>query len=287
MQFGEKRVLDGVNLDVTRGEILAIVGGAVAAVDVAAIDGDADAAHRRFDPGVRRRSGGHRRRDGAAAAQTYRRDVSNRRAVRRHERAGECRRAVAGTYAFDEATIEQIADIRISLVGLDPDAAVKYPGQLSGGMRKRASLARAIALDPEVLFLDEPTSGLDPLSSDAIDELVLELKHSLGLTIVTVTRDMDSLWRIADQRRVVGKRTGRSGRDDGRAGEIRSRRGAGVLRRTARTRQRTRGGAAVTSKKTYISIGLFVVTLTTALIWGALWRAPAARRVGSISTPPI
>jgi phospholipid/cholesterol/gamma-HCH transport system ATP-binding protein len=66
-------------------------------------------------------------------------------------------------------------------------------------MRKRASLARAMALDPEVLFLDEPTSGLDPLSSDAIDELVLELKNSLGLTIVTVTHDMDSLWRIADR----------------------------------------------------------------------------------------
>jgi phospholipid/cholesterol/gamma-HCH transport system ATP-binding protein len=66
-------------------------------------------------------------------------------------------------------------------------------------MRKRASLARAMALDPELLFLDEPTSGLDPVSADAIDELVLELKRSLGLTIVSVTHDMDSLWRVADR----------------------------------------------------------------------------------------
>ena len=100
---------------------------------------------------------------------------------------------------LDSATIEQMAEIRIALVGLDPDAALKYPGQLSGGMRKRASLARAMALDPELLFLDEPTSGLDPISSDAIDELVLELRRSLGLTIVSVTHDMDSLWRIADR----------------------------------------------------------------------------------------
>jgi phospholipid/cholesterol/gamma-HCH transport system ATP-binding protein len=97
------------------------------------------------------------------------------------------------------ATIHEIAEIRIALVGLEADAATKYPNQLSGGMRKRVSLARAMALDPELLFLDEPTSGLDPVSSDAIDELVLELARSLGLTVVSVTHDLDSLWRIADR----------------------------------------------------------------------------------------
>ena len=200
MQFGEKRVLDGVNLDVTRGEILAIVGGSgsgkstllrlmamltrptagsirVFGNEVADID-DAMALPLRKRIGVMFQNGG------LFGDMNVLENVSV--PLREHTR-------------LSEATIEQIADIRISLVGLDPDAAVKYPGQLSGGMRKRASLARAMALDPEVLFLDEPTSGLDPLSSDAIDELVLELKHSLGLTIVTVTHDMDSLWRIADQ----------------------------------------------------------------------------------------
>ncbi len=85
-------------------------------------------------------------------------------------------------------------------------------------MRKRASLARAMALDPDVLFLDEPTSGLDPISSDAIDELVLDLKNSLGLTIVSVTHDMDSLWRIADTGRAARERPRRSAGYDGRAG---------------------------------------------------------------------
>jgi phospholipid/cholesterol/gamma-HCH transport system ATP-binding protein len=200
MQFGEKRVLDGVNLDVTRSEILAIVGGSgsgkstllrlmamltrptagsirVFGAEVADID-DAMALPLRKRIGVMFQNGG------LFGDMNVLENVSV--PLREHTR-------------LSEATIEQIADIRISLVGLDPDAAVKYPGQLSGGMRKRASLARAMALDPEVLFLDEPTSGLDPLSSDAIDELVLELKHSLGLTIVTVTHDMDSLWRIADR----------------------------------------------------------------------------------------
>ena len=149
---------------------------------------------------------------------------------------------------MSRATIEQMADIRISLVGLDADAAFKYPSQLSGGMRKRASLARAMALDPELLFLDEPTSGLDPLSSDAIDELVLELKHSLGLTIVTVTHDMDSLWRIAD--RVALLASGRVA-VEGTIEELSQSDHAvarRVLRRPSRARQRTCGRATMTSK---------------------------------------
>ncbi len=95
--------------------------------------------------------------------------------------------------------IEQVAMVKVALAGLKADAAALYPSQLSGGMRKRAAVARGIALDPEVLFLDEPSSGLDPISADAMDELVLELKQTLGLTIVLVTHDMDSLWRIADR----------------------------------------------------------------------------------------
>ena len=95
--------------------------------------------------------------------------------------------------------IEQIAMVKIALAGLQPDAAALYPSQLSGGMRKRAAVARGIALDPAVLFLDEPSSGLDPISADAMDELVLQLKQTLGLAVVLVTHDMDSLWRVADR----------------------------------------------------------------------------------------
>ncbi len=95
--------------------------------------------------------------------------------------------------------INEIATLKISLVGLPIDAGSKYPSELSGGMRKRAALARAIALDPELLLLDEPTAGLDPLSASGIDELVQNLRDSLGLTIMMVTHDLDLLWRLADR----------------------------------------------------------------------------------------
>jgi phospholipid/cholesterol/gamma-HCH transport system ATP-binding protein len=93
----------------------------------------------------------------------------------------------------------ELAALKIALAGLPPDAAPKYPSELSGGMRKRAALARAIALDPELLFLDEPTAGLDPLSAQAFEELVLHLKGLLGLTVLMVTHDLDLLWRVADR----------------------------------------------------------------------------------------
>jgi phospholipid/cholesterol/gamma-HCH transport system ATP-binding protein len=95
--------------------------------------------------------------------------------------------------------IEQLAMLKLSLAGLNPDAGALYPSQLSGGMRKRAAVARGIALDPAILFLDEPSSGLDPISADAMDELVLQMNTTLGLTVILVTHDMDSLWRVADR----------------------------------------------------------------------------------------
>ncbi len=101
--------------------------------------------------------------------------------------------------------IEELARIRIGMVGLDPDTAWKYPAQLSGGMLKRAALARALALDPELLFLDEPTSGLDPVSAGAFDDLVLRLRDAMQLTIVFVTHDLDSLWRISDRVLFLGR----------------------------------------------------------------------------------
>ena len=104
-----------------------------------------------------------------------------------------------------ERLVREIAAVKIALTGLPLDAGPKYPSELSGGMRKRASLARALALDPELLFLDEPTAGLDPLSASGIDELVCSLREGLGLTIMMVTHDLDLLWRAADRVAVLGK----------------------------------------------------------------------------------
>jgi phospholipid/cholesterol/gamma-HCH transport system ATP-binding protein len=107
--------------------------------------------------------------------------------------------------SLSKALIDEIACVKLSLVGLKPGDGLLYPSQLSGGMRKRVALARAIAMDPELLFLDEPTSGLDPLSADAFDELVLDLKAALDPTIVLVTHDMDTLWRVADRVVLLGE----------------------------------------------------------------------------------
>ncbi|MCP9468893.1 MAG: ATP-binding cassette domain-containing protein [Nitrospira sp.] len=100
--------------------------------------------------------------------------------------------------------IREIVEIKIAMVGLPPDSAGKYPNELSGGMRRRAALARAIVMDPELVFLDEPTAGLDPIIAAGFDDLVLSLKTHLGLTVVMVTHDLDSLWRISTRVAVLG-----------------------------------------------------------------------------------
>ncbi|MCI0598120.1 MAG: ATP-binding cassette domain-containing protein [Beijerinckiaceae bacterium] len=94
---------------------------------------------------------------------------------------------------------EELAMLKIELAGLSPDAANKYPSELSGGMTKRAALARALALDPELVFLDEPTSGLDPIGAAEFDELIATLQRTLGLTVFMVTHDLDSLYSICDR----------------------------------------------------------------------------------------
>jgi phospholipid/cholesterol/gamma-HCH transport system ATP-binding protein len=106
---------------------------------------------------------------------------------------------------LDDALIDRIAEWKLALTGLPPDAGLKLPGELSGGMLKRAALARAIALDPELLFLDEPTSGLDPASSAGVDELILRTHQLFGPTIVIVTHDLDLLWQVCDRVAVLGE----------------------------------------------------------------------------------
>jgi phospholipid/cholesterol/gamma-HCH transport system ATP-binding protein len=200
MAFGEHRVLDGISLDVRRGEILAIVGGSGSGKStlmrqlamlqeptsgsVTAFGIDVSRL-KDFAANLLRRRLGVMFQNGALFGDlTVLENVCV--PLREHTKLGS-------------TLIEEVAMLKIALAGLKTSAAALYPSQLSGGMRKRAAVARGIALDPEVLFLDEPSSGLDPISADAMDELILELKATLGLTVILVTHDMDSLWRVADR----------------------------------------------------------------------------------------
>ena len=102
--------------------------------------------------------------------------------------------------------MDELALLKIELVGLPPDAAQKFPSELSGGMIKRAALARALALDPDIVFLDEPTSGLDPISASEFDELVVKLRDTMDLTVYMVTHDLDTLFTACDRVAVLGKK---------------------------------------------------------------------------------
>lgn len=204
-RFGDKVVHDDVNLLVQRGEILAVVGGS----------GSGKSTLLREMVLLQRPSAGSIRVFGTEIT-----DLAERHAHWLRRRTGVLFQygALFGALTTLENVavplkehtrlsphlIDEIASMKISFTGLARADGALLPSQLSGGMRKRAGLARAIALDPELLFLDEPTSGLDPLSADAFDELVLSLKASLGLTIVMVTHDMDSLWRVADRVVLLG-----------------------------------------------------------------------------------
>ncbi len=108
--------------------------------------------------------------------------------------------------SLDQRLMNELALLKLDLVGLPADSASKYPSELSGGMVKRAGLARALALDPQVLFLDEPTSGLDPIGAAEFDELIAKLRDTLGLSVFMVTHDLDSLFSVCDRIAVLGNK---------------------------------------------------------------------------------
>src|SRR5262245_31837196 len=199
-RFGSDSIHAGVSFSIGRGELVALIGGSgtgksvllkemigllrptagrirMLGTDVWQADAvDLDALRRRF---------GMLFQDGALFSSLT---VAENIAVPLHEHAH-----------LPEATIAALVGLKLSLVGLDPDTSRKSPAQLSGGMRKRVALARALALEPEILFLDEPTSGLDPISARAFDRLIRTLTDSLGLTVFMVTHDLDTLLGIVDR----------------------------------------------------------------------------------------
>ena len=203
--FGEKVIMDGLNLDVMRGEILGFVGGSGQGKSVLTrtilglvqkqrgtieVFGESvDELRGEERRSLERRCGVMFQHGALFSALSVKQNIQV--PMREHLR-------------LSERLLDEFARLKIEMVGLKPDAADKLPSELSGGMIKRAALARALALDPEVLFLDEPTSGLDPIGAGEFDELVATLQRTLGLTVFMVTHDLDSLYTACDRIAALG-----------------------------------------------------------------------------------
>jgi phospholipid/cholesterol/gamma-HCH transport system ATP-binding protein len=199
-RFGPQTVHDGVSFDVHAGEVFGIVGGS----------GSGKSVLLKTMLGLRKPDSGAVEVDGrdiTCMSDHELRDVKRRYGVTFQHGALFTSLTVTEnvilpmveSLKLDEATLQSLAELRLRMVGLPVDAGAKFPAQLSGGMIKRAALARALALDPALLFLDEPTAGLDPIAATAFDELVLYLRRTLGLTVVMVTHDLDTLARTCDR----------------------------------------------------------------------------------------
>jgi phospholipid/cholesterol/gamma-HCH transport system ATP-binding protein len=199
-RFGAAMVLKGVDLRVRRGEILAVVGSSgggksvllrtmlglksLEAGEIRLFDRNITAIDERERNALLRRCGVLFQNGALFSSLTVRENIEV---------------PLRETGRLSEPLQDAIALVKIGLVGLSPDTADLYPRELSGGMQKRAAVARAIALDPELLFLDEPTSGLDPPSAAELDRLILDLSQALGLTVVMITHDLDSVYAISDR----------------------------------------------------------------------------------------
>jgi phospholipid/cholesterol/gamma-HCH transport system ATP-binding protein len=199
-RFGTQTVHDGVSFDVYAGEVFGIVGGS----------GSGKSVLLKTMLGLRQPDAGTvvlEGRDITQLPDRELREVKRRYGVTFQHGAlftsltvrENVILPVVEALSLEEATLQSLAELRLRMVGLPVEAGAKFPAQLSGGMVKRAALARALALDPVLLFLDEPTAGLDPIAASAFDELVLYLRRTLGLTVVMVTHDLDTLARTCDR----------------------------------------------------------------------------------------
>jgi phospholipid/cholesterol/gamma-HCH transport system ATP-binding protein len=199
-RFGPQVVHDGVSFEVMPGEIFGIVGGS----------GSGKSVLLRTMLGLRRPDAGMvevEGRDITAMSEVELRAFKRRYGVTFQHGAlfssltvaENVTLPVAEALDLDERSLERLVELRLRMVGLPLESAAKHPAQLSGGMVKRAALARALALDPAILFLDEPTAGLDPIAATAFDDLVLYLRDTLRLTVVMVTHDLDTLMRTCDR----------------------------------------------------------------------------------------
>jgi phospholipid/cholesterol/gamma-HCH transport system ATP-binding protein len=206
-QFGTQVIHDRLDLDIYRGEVLGIVGGS----------GTGKSVLLRTILGINRPAQGRIEIFGKARGEMTREEeqsVERRWGVLFQDGALFSSLTVAQNIQvalkehlrMPQKLMDEIAALKIGLVGLPPEAGPKYPSELSGGMRKRAGLARALALDPEIVFLDEPTAGLDPIGASAFDELIKNLQATLGLTVFMVTHDLDSLYAICDRIAVLAEK---------------------------------------------------------------------------------
>ena len=199
--FGEHVIHDGLDLEVRRGEIMGVVGGS----------GTGKSVLMRSIIGLQTPVAGEIEVFGQSMVG---RDEEEAKNVRRRwgvlfqggalfstlTVAENVQVPIKEFYAgIDQELLDEIAAYKIAMSGLPVDAGAKYPSELSGGMRKRAGISRALALDPELLFLDEPTAGLDPIGAAGFDQLIHELRDALGLTVFLITHDLDTLYAICDR----------------------------------------------------------------------------------------